>query len=82
MKMSRRGINVDLDERKYSNPELADYDEMLPTLAKGKKKNSLISRSNTKEFKGLVAMINYSSKTRGKEGTEDVLKRWNAMSRI
>lgn len=84
--MSRRGITVDLDEaaKLSSNPEMVDdlEEACFPTLTKSKKKTSSLSRNNTKEFKGLVAMINYSSKTKGSEGTEGVLKRWSAMSKV
>jgi hypothetical protein len=94
-KMSRRGITVDLEEaRRLANAELAEFgegdvgeeDSTFPTLGasgRTKKKSSLLTRSNTKEFQGLVAMINYSSKnSRGSEGAEGVLKRWNKISRI
>lgn len=94
-KMSRRGITVDLEEaRRLANAELAEFgegdvgeeDATFPTLGasgRTKKKSSLLTRSNTKEFQGLVAMINYSSKnSRGSEGAEGVLKRWNKISRI
>jgi hypothetical protein len=50
-----------------------------------KKKNStVLRRSNTKEFQGLVAMINYSAKNsnKGSDGAEGVLKRWKKISRI
>lgn len=85
--MSRRGITVDLDEAaKMSNhPELVDdlEEACFPSVLKDKKKIShVISRDNTKEFKGLVAMINYSSKTKGSGGTESVLKRWGEMSKV
>lgn len=86
-KMSRRGITVDLDEatKISSHPELVDDIEeaCFPALSTDKKKKSkIVSKDNSKEFKGLVAMINYSSKTKGSGGTESVLKRWGEMSRI
>jgi hypothetical protein len=82
--MSRRGITVDLDEaERQASREYFEEEEALPSVqARSRRPQSLIARSNTKEFKGLVAMINYSSKTKGSEGTDGVLQRWKAMSRV
>ena len=85
--MSRRGITVDLDEaaKMSNNPELVDDIEeaCFPALSNDKKKKSkVVVRDSSKEFKGLVAMINYSSKSKGSGGTEGVLKRWGEMTRV
>ena len=48
-----------------------------------KKKRATVAKSNTKEFKGLVALINHSSKSSNSAaGTVDVLKKWEELSRI
>jgi hypothetical protein len=94
--MSRRGITVDLEEAQrqasFESFEEEEEEPALPTVqSRTRRHPSLITRSNTKEFKGLVAMINYSSKNKGAVGgaggggqstTDGVLKRWKAMSRI
>lgn len=73
-KMESRGVTI------------GDQEELVvsPSLSPIKKKTRVtVARSNTKEFKGLVALINHSSKSNNpSSGTIDVLKKWEELTRI
>lgn len=54
----------------------------VPVSPIKKSKRRVTARTNTKEFKGLVALINHASKSGGESGTVAVLKRWEELAKI
>lgn len=74
-KMESRGVQLTV-----SPEELVVSPPISPIK---KKKRVTVARSNTKEFKGLVALINHSSKSNNSaSGTIDVIKKWEELTRI
>ena len=61
--------------------EFSNHSSPVP-VSPIKKSKRVTARTNTKEFKGLVALINHASKSGGEGGTVAVLKRWEELSKI
>ncbi len=73
-KMESRGVSIVTAEELPPSPIFSPIK---------KKKRVTVAKSNTKEFKGLVALINHSSKSSNSAaGTVNVLKKWEELSRI
>jgi hypothetical protein len=87
-KMSMRGVAIsDRDDDANEGGGESEGSESWGshTLPSMKKKQPILQKSGAKEFKGLVALINHSSKAKsgpdGNPAIAGVLKRWTAISK-
>lgn len=72
----------DPDDMDYRWTEESSQTDSFPSL----KKKTTTRKTGAKEFKGLVALINHSSKSKGSTGgndsnIENVLRRWSVLSK-
>lgn len=84
--MSKRGVVIGDSEDDIDASVTSSDDTWGSSLPSMKKKQLPLQKSGSKEFKGLVALINHSSKIKtgpnaSDRAIEGVLKRWTALSK-